>query len=353
MTRRCVMLVAVAAFWRDCKLQRRTTQQVSAVLSASAVQTAFQPILAVATGQVVGVEALARFPGQPARGPAQWFADAVSVGLGVELELVCMRSALVAAMQLDVRLGVSLNISPVAALDPRTATVLLESGIAPGRITIEITEHDAVVDYETLRVAISHLRHHGIRLAIDDVGAGYSSFAHILALAPNSIKIDRQIIAAIDREPGRRALVRAIVGFATELSITVVAEGVETEVELTGIERLGVDLVQGYLTGRPVTDPASWASWASHQTARPTTIRHRAIDELSDNKDEDFGAVRPGWPQRWQNKVTLYPDYQKIESADHGYFPPAHRSAHSAEGRIDIGHGADLADAAAVGYSAT
>lgn len=253
----------------EAKLLRCAGLRVRSVLADAAIQIAFQPIHAVDTGQMTGVEALARFPSDLTRRTDQWFADAASVGLGVELELLCLRRALAVAAQLDPLLDVSVNLSPDALLDRRTAGLLLESEILPVRIIIEITEHDAVADYRSLAAGISHFRRHGVRLAIDDTGSGYSSFAHILALAPDCLKIDRLIIAGLDADPGRRAMVRAIVGFATEMSLCVVAEGVETEAELTAIWHLGVRGVQGYLTGRPTIDQQIWATWTSRQPVQP------------------------------------------------------------------------------------
>jgi len=105
------------------------------------------------------------------------------------------------------------------------------------------------------------LRSHGIRLAVDDAGAGYASFRHIVALAPDIIKIDRGIVSGVDKDTARSALVGAMVTFARSSGATIVAEGVEKTSELDCLNRLGVDYLQGHLTGVPTSTRADWSAW--------------------------------------------------------------------------------------------
>ena len=231
--------------------------EVRAVLDGHGLQTVVQPIVCLTTGRVLGVEALSRFSAPGSRTPEDWFADAAAVGLGIELELHAASRALQTAAALPETPYVSINLSPEALLAPATAA-LLTSGehLRPSRILVELTERTAVDDYDRLRQALAPLRAAGIRLAVDDAGAGYANFRHILNLDPQVIKIDRSLIRGIEGDPARRALLAAVVTFAHGLGTTVVAEGLECREELTACAALGVDAGQGYLLGRPRPVPA-------------------------------------------------------------------------------------------------
>jgi EAL domain-containing protein (putative c-di-GMP-specific phosphodiesterase class I) len=123
--------------------------------------------------------------------------------------------------------------------------------LPPERIVIEITEHTDVDDYEDLLRVLQPLRQRGIRLAIDDAGAGYSSLRHILNLRPDYIKLDIDLIRHIDIDPARRALASALIAFARDTDSTIIAEGVETASEFATLQALGVEQAQGYFLGRP------------------------------------------------------------------------------------------------------
>jgi EAL domain-containing protein (putative c-di-GMP-specific phosphodiesterase class I) len=120
------------------------------------------------------------------------------------------------------------------------------------RIVLEITEHESVDDYAKLGAALAPLRERGLRVAVDDAGAGYASFRHILKLEPDVIKLDISITRDIDTQISRRALAAALIRFAEETGSRIVAEGVETEAELAVLRELRVNKAQGFLIGRPV-----------------------------------------------------------------------------------------------------
>lgn len=238
-----------------------TRQRIRTLIEGRHLSTAFQPVWSLSSGKVIGAEALTRFPDSPGN-PAAHFSDADAAGSGVELELVAMETALEAARALPRHLYVAVNLSPDACLDPRLPTVLKDCGLPGERIVVEVTERQAVEDYGALGNALKSLRGSGVRIAVDDAGSGYASMRHILELAPDFIKLDRDVIAGIDTDPARQALGTAMVGFAAGLGAHLVAEGIETAEELNTVTDMGMHAGQGYLLGRPSLNPADWASWA-------------------------------------------------------------------------------------------
>ena len=240
--------------------------RINDVLTTQALVTAFQPIYSLATRTVIGAEALTRIVSSPVRTPETWFAEAESVGRGLDLEFLAMERALRAAGQLPGNIYVAVNLSPRACLDPRLSSVLLECGLPAGRIVVELTERTAVTEYGPLLQALTRWRQSGLRIAVDDACAGYANMRHILRLKPDIIKLDRSIIAGVDADRYTRALCAALVSFAQETTATLVAEGLETETELSAVEELGVDSAQGYLLGKPSTSAADWLPWGSESS---------------------------------------------------------------------------------------
>lgn len=234
-------------------------ERIEAVLAERALRIVVQPIFSLETGRVVGVEALSRFAAQPSQGPDRWFADAQEVGLGVALEVLAVQTALHEAVTLPGDYYVSVNVSPATLSSPALRDAVTAGPIAAHRIVLELTEHVSVDDYDTLIDTVTELRAQGLRLAIDDAGAGFASFRHILRLRPDLIKIDQAITRGIDAEPAHRALAAALVMFVLEVgSTTIVAEGVETQDELRTVAALGIDAAQGYLLGRPAAAETRW-----------------------------------------------------------------------------------------------
>lgn len=230
-------------------------------LDSRAIQAVFQPILSVDTGRLIGAEALSRFPGSD-RTPEQWFTGAAEVGLHVELDLAAVRIALTAAADaLPEDIYLSVNVSPLTLTRTALLDLLTGSRIRADRIVVEVTEHASITNYDAILPAVEALREAGVRLAIDDAGAGYASFRHILRLAPEYIKLDRSLISGIDSDPAKRALAGAVVMFGLEMHSVIVAEGVETPAELRCAQTLGIDAVQGYLFGRPAADWTTWNAW--------------------------------------------------------------------------------------------
>lgn len=224
-------------------------ERIQRVLDAGDFSLVYQPIVRLSSREVVGFEALARFAGEPLRAPDGWFREAADVGLGLELELATMGRALEDLRGLPSHVYLSVNLSHRAASSPQLLTAVADAPLR--RVVVEITEHEAVEDYDALANALEPLRGRGARIAIDDAGAGFASLRHTLLLDPDMIKLDISLTRNIDANRGKRALARALISFAQEMRMDIVAEGVETALELETLRSLGADLGQGYFLSRP------------------------------------------------------------------------------------------------------
>jgi EAL domain-containing protein (putative c-di-GMP-specific phosphodiesterase class I) len=228
---------------------------------ANGVDMVFQPVYDLEAGDVFAYEALARFPMEPYRPPSDWFADAAEVGLGVELELAAIESAITEIDGLPEGVRLAINVSPLTALSPHFFNVLAPRA---HRVIIEVTEHERVEDYDALNDALAPLRALGASIAIDDVGAGFASLTHILKLAPDIVKLDLSLTRGIAADPARDALASSLVDFASGIDATIGAEGIETQSELDRLRVLKVRYGQGFHLGVPAAlegahDDDPWA----------------------------------------------------------------------------------------------
>ncbi|MEX1262639.1 MAG: EAL domain-containing protein [Actinomycetota bacterium] len=222
--------------------------EIERFVAGEGVSMAFQPIVDLTTEAVVGVEALARFSTPPPRPPNEWFAEAVSLALGVQLELVTLKQALHALPKIPPHVYLAVNCSHRAALSTELAALLEPHA---DRLVVEITEHEAVEDYATLVDSLAPLRARGARVAIDDAGAGFASLRHTLRIAPDIVKLDMSLTRGIDSDRAKRALAAAMVSFAAEMDFSLVAEGIETAEELKTLRELRVGFGQGFFLGEP------------------------------------------------------------------------------------------------------
>lgn len=223
-------------------------ERVLVAIGGQGRSVVLQPIVDVRTGLAPGAEALSRFDGPPYR-PDLWFQDAQAVDLRVPLELAAAADALALLSEPAAPGYVSVNLSPDAIVSGSLPGLL--RGVDVSRVVIEVTEHAAVIDYEQVLSALSLPRARGLRLAVDDAGAGFASLRHVLQLAPDLVKLDVSLVRDIDSSPTKQALAHALVTFAERTGAVLVAEGVETQAEYDEVAGLGVDLVQGYLLARP------------------------------------------------------------------------------------------------------
>jgi diguanylate cyclase (GGDEF)-like protein len=205
----------------------------------------YQPVVDLLTLRPVGAEALSRFP---AGDPATWFVQAAALGVGVELEVAAIEAAL--AQEPTSTGFLALNVSPELAASPALVRVL--KGHRLDRVVVEITEHEQVQDYPALLRHLEPLRGEGVRVAVDDAGAGFASMRHVLALGPEFIKLDMSLIRGIHLDRTRQALTASLATFAQRTGATLIAEGIETAAELDCLRSLGVPLGQGFHLGYPV-----------------------------------------------------------------------------------------------------
>lgn len=208
-----------------------------------------QPIYDLESGEMMAAEALARFAGRPQRSPDEWFEEASAIGLGVPLEIASARRSMRLLPLLPPGAALCVNAGP--ELLTCEEAMSLFSGAEPGRVIVELTEQVRVHDYPRLTEAIAGLRSLGVRMAIDDTGAGFASLAHILKLSPDIIKLDRALTSGLDHDPVRRALAAALVTFAAETGAEIVAEGIETPQEVASLQQLGIRYGQGFFLCRP------------------------------------------------------------------------------------------------------
>jgi len=223
------------------------------IITRGNIRTLLQPIFVLSSGHIIGYEALARGPhDSQLEMPAAMFAAAESADVLSELEHLCRQSALRAKAQLlRPRELLFVNIDPRV---PNPSDLTPDApGWRPDTVVLELTER--VADLSRLKTALAQWRRLGYRIAIDDVGSGYSGLLTLAEIRPQFIKLDMSIIRGIDKDAVRAALVRAMTQFAREVGAYVVAEGIEAARELATLQKLGVDYGQGFYLGRPQEKP--------------------------------------------------------------------------------------------------
>jgi diguanylate cyclase (GGDEF)-like protein len=249
----------------------------------------FQPLVALATGQVSGYEALTRFKQPPKRFPDQWFNLAARVGLGGALEAHAIKKAL------DIPgrppgTYLSLNLSPSTLRAPEVQAVLPEdlSGLV-----IEVTEHELAGDDAALAADLDEIRRRGARVAVDDAGAGYAGLQQLMRVAPDLIKLDRSLVQNIHEDPAKQALVDSFVRFGRRTGAQVVAEGIEAEEELRVLADLDVTYGQGYFLAKPGPPWVAVSPWIAEKLLR-RGLGGESVEDISQlpvGSDQRLAAV--------------------------------------------------------------
>ncbi|OMH23477.1 diguanylate phosphodiesterase [Tersicoccus phoenicis] len=272
-----------AAVWAD----RFDDVLSGAALARGAIDTAYQPIVDIARGTVVGYEALARFPGFAERNPEQWFANARGHGCAAELEAAALRCALRHRRTLPANCFLTVNVSPdLLVSEPVRAVWREEAGRSGdlGGLVVELTEQAPIDSYAELEADLNVLRSAGALIAVDDAGAGYAGLQHLVRLRPSLIKIDRALIQDVDIDETKRALVELVGTFASRIDAWVLAEGIERAEELATLADLGVPLAQGYHLARP------GPPWAGIKPAVALRLAVTAHPHRTTDRENDVGA---------------------------------------------------------------
>jgi diguanylate cyclase (GGDEF)-like protein/PAS domain S-box-containing protein len=236
-------------------------QDLSMAIKNGEMSLHYQPQAAagatVAGSEVIGFEALARWL-HPVRGfvsPGDFIPIAEESGLIVEMGEWLLREACREAASWAAPLQIAVNLSPAqfthGDLVSLVHSILLETGLAPGRLELEITEGVLIEDFDRGLALLRRLKALGVRISMDDFGSGYSSLSYLQAFPFDKIKIDRAFVMNLGRNPQSAAIVRAVIDLGHGLEMSIVAEGVETQQQLGFLSEEGCDAVQGYLIGRP------------------------------------------------------------------------------------------------------
>ncbi|WP_447796565.1 bifunctional diguanylate cyclase/phosphodiesterase [Pseudomonas moraviensis] len=269
-----------------------TTEQLSAlssILTQSGLHSLFQPIICLSERRILGYEALTRGPSNsPLHSPIALFAVARQAGRLSELEIACRQSACRRFNEQQLPGKLFLNVSPESLLEAahqpgRTLQLLQDLGIAPSQVVIELTEQTPIDDFHLLQTALHHYRAMGFSIALDDLGAGYSSLRLWSELRPDYVKIDRHFIDGIHQDALKREFVGSILQIAKASRAQVIAEGIELPEELAVLTEMGVDLVQGYLLGRPQEHPS--------RDARAMMPKHDSSAVALNDEGSDLSAL--------------------------------------------------------------
>jgi EAL domain-containing protein (putative c-di-GMP-specific phosphodiesterase class I) len=263
-------------------------QELQRYLDQEEIQVAFQPIYSVTEKKIVGLEALARWS-HSERGeisPKIFIPVAEETGLIQKLSsrvlaTACRQTAAWNKLW-DCELFVSVNISirqfSSPTLLPSILQTLENSGLAPGRLHLEITESALLLDDTIVERTLAEARTHGIRVSLDDFGTGYSSLSYLLNLPVDELKIDQSFIHDLEFDRRRVELVKTVLSLGRTLGKRVVAEGVETVEQLEILRRLGCEFVQGYLISKPLAS-SSVESMLLHHVFH-TSSDDRSVDAL-------------------------------------------------------------------------
>ena len=238
----------------------------------------FQPLVGLADARIIGFEALLRWQheelGEVA--PNEFVPVAEEAGLIVEIGRWVLEQACRAALDWPADMKVSVNVSPAQAMSPDLCRAALQavaaSGLAPGRLEVEITESIFLHETQATMEVLRSLRDAGLRIALDDFGTGYSSLAYLRRFPFDTLKIDRSFVRELMSRSDARAIVKMIIGLARTLNMKVVAEGVEEPAQAAVLRRYGCDAMQGFLAARPMPAEAVQgflASWAERPAMPP------------------------------------------------------------------------------------
>lgn len=282
--------VAAALIGRDVAERTEASvarEHILSIIETAAFESVFQAIVDLETDAVIGYEGLTRFTDGVS--PNVRFAEATAVGLGPELEAATLKASLAAATALPGPASLNLNVSPALIMARQPLQELVRKAGRP--IVLEVTEHAQIADYEAFRASFAMLRPK-MELAVDDAGAGFASLRHILELRPAFVKLDRSLIAGLESDKARQAMIVGLRHFARSVGCRLIAEGIETVAELEVLRTLEIRLAQGFLLGRPrpITEHTR-ASSSRSLTVSPGAGSRRSRSDSTVNRCRPAGGA--------------------------------------------------------------
>ncbi|WP_181410027.1 bifunctional diguanylate cyclase/phosphodiesterase [Paenibacillus sp. tmac-D7] len=266
----------------SAEVRRALREELLDLLHSKNIRSVYQPIVSLSDGEVLGYEALTRGPERSAlHSPLSLFELAEQEGLLYPLDRLARSNAIGSVTLRSGKQQLFLNLSADILNDPlfapgQTLELLRLRGLTPANVVFEITERSSIEDFEKTKHILDHYRKQGYRIAIDDAGAGYSSLQAIAELHPDYIKVDRSLVSGVHRNKTKEYILETMVTFAEKLGVYLIAEGIETEEELTKLTLMGVHYGQGFLLGRPDKEPADLTP-----ELRQHIVSHRKKLEMS------------------------------------------------------------------------
>ena len=264
--------------------------ELERILHDKLLNVHFQPIVHFHSNTTFGFEALSRGPiNSPFYRPDFLFPYAEKEGLLYSLEKVAREKTFEASKGHlpNQKLFINLNSGVIydSQFNPgHTISLLKHYGIEPQNVVFEITERNAINDFEAFRNALNHYREQGFQIAIDDAGAGYSSLQSISELMPDYIKVDRSLIRGIDHNEVKSNILEAFVTFAKKMNSKIIGEGIETEAELKRVMSLGIEFGQGFFIAKPASPFPAVNEYAREciEAANPNRKRKSVIVDVTD-----------------------------------------------------------------------
>ena len=251
------------SFDKELKARAQLEAELRTAVAKGEIEPYYQPVVSLSDRSMIGFEVLARWR-HPTRGmlaPAHFIAVAEETGLIAELSCSLLRRACLDARNWPTHLQLAFNVAPQQLQDPsfaeRILSILTETGFAPGRLEVEVTETALVNDMDSARSTLESLRNLGVSIALDDFGTGYSSLYYLREIRFDKVKIDRSFVQSLPDNTESMKIVDAIMGLARSLGLVTTAEGIETPESLAWLSEQGCRYGQGYLFGRPMSASAA------------------------------------------------------------------------------------------------
>ena len=291
-----------------------TEELLNAIIEQHNIKVHFQPIVHLQTQQIYGYEGLVRGPVNTVLySPTRLFEAATWAGRLAELDLLCRKTVIKRFAQMELPNRLFINVDPYSMVNEHfcegeTLQCIQEAGLKPNQVIIELTETHLIEDVQMMQQAMMHYRDMGLRVALDDLGAGYSGLKLWSEIRPDIVKIDRHFIQGVDEDRTKQQFVKAILNTATLLGCRVITEGVETIKEYATLRKLGVEMIQGYYFSRPLEIPPLTISpklFRKEQRNIPSEVESPTVEILlrpaisvqADTKVMQVGALFSSMPE--------------------------------------------------------